>query len=355
MHRLERISDERHDPDAVPVVALAHNERNILPDFLAHYRGICSPSFFIVDDHSTDGTRDYLADQSDVTLFQPVPGAEFLKERAIWKSGLLDRYGSGKWCMAPDIDEHFVWPGMPVRSLDGYIAQLEAEGAEAVASLMIDMYGDRPLAEHLHEPDDGTSLLRRFPFFDGTGPFPLGYFMRPISAAQSRDRPTPPVRFNGGARDRLFFLADLRANPMQHRLIERYLRMDQRITPGWRDLPMRMAARQLTRHLFETALNATKVGLFRWQAGMMFNGHKVDRRLAMSESVAALLHFPFTRGRAGIEYIVQRGQHAGGSRYYRKLLDSGGLGRSPHAPHSLHYDSVESLRGLIRDVPRGGI
>ncbi|SNR46792.1 glycosyltransferase family 2 protein [Puniceibacterium sediminis] len=354
MQRLERISEERHDPCAMPIVALAHNERNILPDFLAHYRSLCAASFFIVDDHSTDGSRAYLAAQPDVTLFQPVAGAEFLKERAIWKSGLLDHYGSGKWCMAPDIDEHFVWPGMPDRSLAQYISALESEGAEAVASLMIDMYGDLPLSDHVHDPEDGVSLHDRFPLFDGPGPFPLGYFMRPISAAQSRERPTPPVRFNGGARDRLFFLSDLRATRLQSWLIERYLRMDQRITPTARDMPMRMVARQLTRHLFENALNATKVGLFRWQRGMMFNGHKVDRRLVMSESVSALLHFPFTRGQAGIEYIVNRGQHAGGSRYYRKLLESGGLSRSPITAQSLIYEGSQSLGGLIRDVPDRG-
>ncbi len=351
MQRIERISDERHDPSAVPVVALAHNERNILPDFLAHYRSICTPSFLIVDDHSTDGSREYLRAQPDVTLFQPVEGAEFLKERAIWKSGLLDHYGAGKWCMAPDIDEHFVWPGMPERTLAQYIAQVEAEGAEAVASLMIDMYADQPLADHVHDSGDGIPLHRRFPYFDGPGRFPLGYFMRPISAAQSRVRPTPPIRFNGGARDRLFFLSDMRASAPQNWLIDHYLRLDQRITPRARDLPMRMLARQLTRRLFESALNATKVGLFRWQSGMMFNGHKVDRPLVMSESISALLHFPFTRGRAGIEYIVNRGQHAGGSRYYRKLLESRGLERSPRAPNSRRYEAISSLNGLIRDVP----
>ncbi|WP_146587047.1 glycosyltransferase family 2 protein [Puniceibacterium confluentis] len=351
MQRITRISDDKHNPTAIPVVALAHNERNILPDFLAHYRASCTASFLIVDDHSTDGSREYLAAQPDVTLFQPVAGAEFLKERAIWKSGLLDHYGAGRWCMAPDIDEHFVWPGMPGKSLEQYIAAIEAEGAEAVAALMIDMYGDMPLSDHLHDPDEGPSLSRRFPYFDGHGAYPLGYFMRPISAAQSRDRPTPPVRFNGGARDRLFFLSDLKANALQHWLIERYLRMDQRVNPGAGELPMRLLARQLTRGLFAPALNATKIGLIRWQSGMMFNGHKVDRRLVMSESVAALLHFPFTRGRAGIEYIVGRGQHAGGSRYYRKLLESGGLDRSPRAAHSRYYEGASSLSGLMRDVP----
>ncbi|MFZ5964029.1 glycosyltransferase family 2 protein [Thalassococcus sp. BH17M4-6] len=353
MDRITRISNERFGPGMVPVVALSHNEINILPDFLAHYRGICDAGFLIVDDRSTDGSRDYLMAQPDVTLFEPVPGAEFLKERAIWKSGLLDHYGAGKWCLSPDIDELFVWPGAPDRSLRQYINALEAEGAEAAIALMIDMYGDMALADHVHDRADGQSLTERFCYFDGPGPFPAGYTMRPIARKQMRDFPTPPVRFNGGARDRLFFLQTAEPTPVQRGMIESYLRLDRTVTPRGLDYYMRMFMRQRTRHLFQGALNATKVGVFRWQEGTLFNGHTMNRRLRMSESIAALLHFPLTRGRAGIEYIVNRGQHAGGSKYYKTLLDGDGLDASPLCEHSLRYDGPQSLSDLMRDIPRG--
>lgn len=52
-------------------VALTHNEMRILPEFLAHYRRLGVDRFFLVDDHSTDGSRDYLMAQDDVTLYEP--------------------------------------------------------------------------------------------------------------------------------------------------------------------------------------------------------------------------------------------------------------------------------------------
>lgn len=353
MDRITRITEDRHRPGQTPVVALSHNEINILPDFLSHYRTLCDASFLIVDDRSTDGSREYLAAQPDVTLFEPVPGAEFGKERAIWKSGLLDHYGAGQWCLSPDVDELFVCPGPVSRGLAGYIAALEAEGAEAAIALMIDMYADLALADHVHRADDGLSLTQRFDHFDGPATFPGGYTMRPVTKKQLQTHPAPPVRFNGGARDRLFFLQDAQPTALQSWMIERFLRLDRTVTPRGLDAVLRRLARNRTRHLFQGALNATKIGLFKWQPGTVFNGHVMDRPVRLSESIAALLHFPLTRGRAGVEYIVQRGQHAGGSRYYKALLDGGGLDRSPVFEHSRRYEGPESLTGLIRDVPDG--
>ncbi len=61
----------------VSCVALAHNESNILPAFLRHYRRLGSFNFLIVDDNSTDSTTDYLRTQSDVTLFRPIDGSTY--------------------------------------------------------------------------------------------------------------------------------------------------------------------------------------------------------------------------------------------------------------------------------------
>ncbi|MFP4274238.1 MAG: glycosyltransferase family 2 protein [Paracoccaceae bacterium] len=139
------------DPGAIPVVALAHNEANILPAFLDHYRQLCRPAFLIVDDRSTDTTPDILAAAADVTVFRPVEGSTYARDKAIWRSELLDAWGAGRWCLVPDLDEHFVHPGAERQGFSDYLAQLDAEGAEAVAMLMLDMYADRPLEAHRFE------------------------------------------------------------------------------------------------------------------------------------------------------------------------------------------------------------
>lgn len=353
MQRIARITPDRHSPDALPVVALAHNEANILGDFLAHYRSICTPSFLIVDDQSDDGSFEMLAEQPDVTVFRPVAGSTYARDKAQWRSDLLDTFCDGRWCLVPDLDEHFVWAGMPALSLASYIAQLEAEGAQAVATLMVDMYGDMALGDHVHPKGSDMRLRQRFPLFDGPAPFPDGYFMRPISARRRRDYPTPPVAFSGGARNRLFHFNLTRANALQRWLIERYLRPDRAINISGLEEQAQALARLLTRRLMRGALNNTKLGLLRWQSGWRFNGgaHKLDAPVPVSESIAAFLHYPFTRGREGIAYIATRGQHAEGSRFYREILEVGGpLDRSPVFAYTRRFDGVADLAGLVRGL-----
>ena len=117
-------------------------------------------------------------------------------------------------------------------------------------------------------------------------------------------------------------------------------------------MPGRLS-RKVSRNLFSGSLNCTKLGLLRWQAGMRFAGgpHKADTALRCSEAIAAFLHYPLTRGRKGVEYIAQRGQHADNSEHYRKLLDGGALDRSPVFGGSKRYDGPQSLQGLIRERP----
>lgn len=351
MQKLVQAGPTKGDPGAMPVVALAHNEANILPDFLTHYRGLGPVHFLIVDDGSSDGTADLLANAPDVTVFHPVPGSSYAQDKAQWRSDLLDAFAHGRWCLVPDLDEHFVFAGAP--TLAGYIAQVEAEGAQAVATLMIDMYADLPLSQHVHPEGSDIPLGHRFPLFDGPAPFPGGYIMRPISRATAEKFPTPPIAFSGGARDRLFYLRLDLAGAVARRAIMRWMGMDgpvnRRFAP-WQ----RAVATQVVRRHFAGTLNNTKLGLIRWQAGMRFNGgaHKVDRLLPVSESIAGFLHYPFTRGRAGVEYIAARGQHAGGGKYYQRLLDSGLLDRSPVCPTTRRYSAPADLAGLIRPVPK---
>ncbi|MCR8548067.1 glycosyltransferase family 2 protein [Salipiger sp. P9] len=348
MDYLERSGPDRIDREAVPVVALVHNEANILPAFLAHYRGLGRVTFLIVDDRSTDGTAALLAAQPDVTVFRPVEGSSYRAHKALWRSQLLDRYADGRWCLVPDLDEHFVFAGQPGLSLEGYIAALEGEGAQAVATLMIDMYDDRPLGEHIFPDGQGRSLTESFPYFDGPAPFPEGYALRPVTRATLKRFPTPPVAFVGGARHRLFYPRPTPSGPVSRWVASHRFGFDGAVNAR----PGRLA-RSVAKRLFAGTLNCTKLGLLRWRRGWQFNGgaHKLDAAIPMSESIAAFLHYPFTRGREGIEYIAKRGQHADGSGHYKRLLDGEGLAQSPVYAGSKRYTGPEALAGLIRGVP----
>jgi hypothetical protein len=156
---LDLASEEKFDGAAMPCVALCHNERNILKDFLEHYRSLAKIAFLIVDDRSTDGSREFLLQQPDVTLFQPIPGSTYREHKRYWRQELLDAYSDGKWCLAPDIDEHFVYLGMENKPLPDLITEIEREGAEAMCAFMLDMYADKPLADHVYSGGGGGAAF----------------------------------------------------------------------------------------------------------------------------------------------------------------------------------------------------
>ncbi|ETX30030.1 glycosyltransferase family 2 protein [Roseivivax isoporae] len=351
MRSLFRAGADRSDRNATPVVALAHNEANILREFLAHYRSICRPSFFIVDDRSDDGTAEILAGEPDVTVFHPVLGSDYRQHQATWRNEILDAYGDGLWCLVPDIDEHFVWPDAEDRPFADYCDALADEGAEAVVTLMVDMYADAGLRDHVFDAGLGHSLREAFPYFDGPAPAPHGYFMRRLRRRALSQYATPPVRLLGGMRARLFDGIDV-PSPIASFLLERLHRLDRPIHAA---LPERAAERlawRLTKHTLKG--QATKVGLLRWRRGLSFNAgpHKVDGHLPVSESIAAFLHYRFTRGIGGVEYALARGNHHDGSRAYREVLERAELmARSPVWTYSRRYWSSRSLDGLIRDIP----
>jgi hypothetical protein len=355
MSLLEEI---RPAPDAtgMPLVALAHNEANLIRPFLAHYRKLAPMHFIIVDDRSTDGTAGLLAAEPDVTLLRPAPGSTYAEHKLAWRRELLDRHAAGRWVLLPDLDELFVFADMERTALPAYLAALEAERAEAVLTVMIDMYADRPLGQHVYAASDGGNLLEAFPYFDGPGGAPFGYHFLYCSKKARRAAATPPLLVHGGLRDRLFRVPGLRKGGAAMALLTRVACLSGPVTPRGTALLKYRACRRLTRGFFKGALDMQKIGLCRWRPGTGFVGaHRLREPYRMSESIAAFLHFKFTRGAAGLEYTAQRGQHFAGSRHYREMLEAAEiLERSPVFEGSRQYRDSGSLAGIVRGVPRKG-
>lgn len=340
-------------PGGLPLIALAHNEANLIAPFLAHYRALGPVHFIIVDDHSTDGTRAALEAAPDVTLMRPVPGSSYARDKLVWRQELLDRHAAGRWVLLPDLDEHFVFADMEQHGLADYIAALEAEGAEAVLTVMIDMYADLPLAEHLYPRKGAASLAEAFPWFDGPGPAPLGYHFMFNSSKARHKAATPPLSVHGGLRDRLFRVPGLHTGRLALAVLDRVTGLNGAVTPRGAGLLRHHIARKLVRRFFKGAMDMHKVALLRWQPGTAFVGaHRLREPYRMSESIAALLHYKFTRGTAGLEYVARRGQHFGGARHYHEMLEAGeALARSPVFAGSRRYQGSTSLAGIIRKVP----
>jgi len=113
MHRFLVQVDKNRIADthaSMMLVATVRNELSRLPYWLSYYRDLGIGQFFFVDDHSTDGTTDYLLAQPDSHVFQPRNSYSESNYSTAWQNELLDLYGEGRWTVVADADELLAYP-----------------------------------------------------------------------------------------------------------------------------------------------------------------------------------------------------------------------------------------------------
>ena len=221
-----RLAAEREIPgDGVLCMALAHNEMRRVEDFLRHYRGLGVAHFLMLDDNSTDGTTRHLREQGDVTLFAP-DGTTYREHKVAWRSDILDAHATGRWVLVPDLDELFVYPHCDTRPVAALAAHLEREGAEALFTPMVEMYGEAPLDRPVYQP--GQSMLATYPFFDSGG-----YRLVRPRFKQLAAFPTPALDMYGSPRERMFydFCADRLTGPRGW-AVRRFAHLRRSMAPG---------------------------------------------------------------------------------------------------------------------------
>ncbi len=326
----------------MPCVVLAHNEALILPEFLRHYRDIGVDRFFIVDDRSTDGSLDFLRAQPDVTIFTPVEGSTYRKDKRFWRAELLDTYCSGKWVVVPDVDEHLVYRGIEDgRNLAALIRSLEEQGEESMHSTMLDMYCDKPLKDHRYE---GGRLIDAFPLFDG----PDHYFRMAVSRNIQAKFPTPTCFAFGGMRQRLFEPLSINPGSRRERILKRSCDISGEFAANGLGLLKMNWARLRLKQMINAGpvYNCSKLPLVKWRTGLTFFGgaHAVSEPLRLSNQRSVLLHFKFSAGAEGLRYIAERGQHWGGSHFYKRMIGQDSpLEQSPLFTGTVRYQSSSSL------------
>src|SRR5688572_24871107 len=141
------LGDARH-----VMVSAVRNEMLRLPFLLEYYRGIGVERFLFADNESEDGTREYLLAQPDCATFAAREAYGAAGVGLSWINQLLHRFCDGRWILAIDADEMLVWPGSEGQRLAGLTANLEAQGADALAAPLLDMYSDRPFGSVFYRP-----------------------------------------------------------------------------------------------------------------------------------------------------------------------------------------------------------
>jgi hypothetical protein len=320
--------------EEIRAFARCRNERLRLPAFLKHYRGLGVGRFFIVDNDSSDGSTDYLAEQPDVRLFRTANRYSEARSGVTWLNALLAEFGVGFWCLTVDIDELLVYPGSEHTSLRTLTSHLEQHGYEALCCLLLDLYPAGPLDECPYAA--GDDLLEAAPYFDVSP-----YQRSPIDLC-------PGVLIRGGMRERVFY-PEVRARGVAARTYDGLLDRISHRVPLLDETPWLRARRRRQPPCL------TKVPLVRWDEKSQYLGiHWVSHKIVAPET-GALLHFKFLadfHGRALEE--TARGEHYDGASEYRRYAQtlSKNTGVAFMYEGSTRFEGTAQLvrLGLIRDT-----
>ncbi len=180
-------------PDEILCCVTVRNERARLPWFVDYYRQLGVDRFFFVDNGSTDGTFEWLTGEQDIHVW--TSDLEFNRSNfgSAWFELLLRQHGVGHWCLTVDIDEFLVFEGSPERNLRTLCADLDRRDKRVATGLLLDLYGDRPIADAVYE--DGQDPLSLCRYFDRRA-----YHSRSERAGQYGNQAV----YFGGVRQRVF-------------------------------------------------------------------------------------------------------------------------------------------------------
>jgi len=173
------------------VFTTLRNERIRLPFFLKYYRNLGVDHFLIVDNDSADGSREYLAEQPDVSLWTTTHSYKRARFGVDWLNWLQMRYAHGHWSLVVDPDEFFVYPFCDTRPLRALTDWLDASSIRSFSAMLLDMYPKGPFDAK--------------PYREGQDPLEIAQYFDSGNYTFSRNYRFGNLWIQGGPRARMFF------------------------------------------------------------------------------------------------------------------------------------------------------
>ncbi len=176
--------------DALCFVTL-RNERVRLPFFLEYYRTKGISHFLFVDNDSDDGTREFLAEQVDCSVWTTETSYKRSRFGMDWVNHLLRRHGHGHWCLVVDPDEFLVYPFCDTRPIPALTDWLDASSVRSFGAMLLDMYPKGPISAQ--------------PYSAGRDPFEIACWFDAGNYTIERNWQFGNLWIQGGPRARSFF------------------------------------------------------------------------------------------------------------------------------------------------------
>lgn len=277
--------------------AVVKDEQFYIRSFLDHHRRIGVEQFVILDDHSTDGTRELLASQPDCVVVEspytygqeidlPGPtGERRLRAGIAFKTLLPRKYLTGRYAVCLDADEYLVLP-QGVATLGELVDLLARHDVACVAGTLVDFF-PATFAEMQQRREFPTAeaMLGAHAYFDA------------VPLLDRREGSTEFQRIDYSATGRLFRKHHVKTVP------DFMLR-----APRWlnRALPFRCPR-----------TSVSKMPIVRWDPGVEYiNSHRASVPPS-GKVLVGLAHLKFTCDLARrVEYALESKVYVRGSRKY---------------------------------------
>lgn len=190
---LSRVADRTDQirEDDILMFCTLRNEKVRLPYFLDYYREMGVNHFLFVDNDSTDGTMDYLAEQPDVSVWHTRSSYKRSRFGADWLNWLQYKYAHGHWTLVLDPDEFLVYPFCDTRPLRALTDWLDASSIKSFSAMLLDMYPKGRLDETPYQP--------------GQNPLEIASWFDSGNYTMSRNKRFGNLWIQGGPRARMFF------------------------------------------------------------------------------------------------------------------------------------------------------
>jgi hypothetical protein len=127
-------------PGEVPLICVLRNEAARLPLFFEHYKKLGVDRFFMVDNASSDGSREMLLAEPHADIFLAESSFYESYFGNYWWNGIAQTYCRGHWTLVADADELLVYDGMDSRGIRDFGKWLERQGVDRAFVPMIDLY-----------------------------------------------------------------------------------------------------------------------------------------------------------------------------------------------------------------------
>lgn len=153
-------------PGEIGCIGVLRNEASRIPLLLEHHKRLGVDRFFVVDNGSTDGSRELLLAEPAADVFHSTVNFVDACSGLFWANSLAHRYCCGNWMLRIDGDELFVFDSCEERNLADLARRLEELGLDRVLAFMVDVYSSGDLTRHR---EGIAEILATDCWFDSSG------------------------------------------------------------------------------------------------------------------------------------------------------------------------------------------